>query len=50
MAAFYDRVYYARETCFKFYQFIQASDGEDFQYVVEQFQKKSVSDTGVTAE
>lgn len=30
LAAFYNRVYYQSETCFKFYQFIDAADEEEF--------------------
>jgi len=48
VAAFYDRVYYKHETCFKFYQFIDAEDEEDFNYAIEQFKAKSCYDTGVT--
>ena len=35
---------------FKFYQFIDAEDEEDFNNAIEQFKKKSLYDTGVTAE
>ena len=48
VAAFYDRVYYKHENCFKFYQFIDAEDEEDFNYAIEQFKEKSCYDTGVT--
>ena len=50
MAAFYDRIYYRNENVFKFYQFIDAEDEEDFNYAVKQFKKKSIYDTGITAE
>ena len=50
MAAFYDRIYYRSENVFKFYQFIDAEDEEDFNYAVKQFKKKSIYDTGITAE
>ena len=50
LAAFYDRVYYTHENVFKFYQFINAENEEDFNYAVEQFKKKALYDTGVTAE
>lgn len=50
LAAFYDRVYYKNEKVFKFYQFINAADEADYQYAIEQFQKKSIYDTGVTAQ
>ena len=50
MAAFYDRVYLTTETCFKFYQFINAENEEDFMEAVEYFKSHSLYDTGVTAE
>ncbi|MCR5507174.1 MAG: class B sortase [Lachnospiraceae bacterium] len=51
MSAFYDRVYYTDETdVFKFYDFIDASDKEEFDHNVSQYLKKSIYDTGVTAE
>ena len=49
LAAFYDRVYYKTETCFKFYQFIDAVDEADFNNAVEEFRKKALYDTGVEA-
>lgn len=49
LAAFYDRVYYKTETCFKFYQFIKAADEADFDNAVANFREKSLYDTGVTA-
>lgn len=50
LAAFYDRVYYQNEKVFKFYQFIDAENEEDYRYAIEQFRKKSIYDTGVTAQ
>jgi len=50
ISCFYDRVYLKTENVFKFYQFIDAEDEEDFDYAIEQFKKKSLYDTGVTAE
>lgn len=50
MAAFYDRVYYAREDVFKFYQFIDAADAGEFDEAVATIRKKSLYDTGVTAQ
>ena len=47
-AAFYDRVYYKHETCFKFYQFVDAVDEEDFNNAINEFKKKSCYDTGIT--
>lgn len=50
LAAFYDRVYYADENCFKFYRFIKAADKADFDNAIQNYQEKSLYDTGVTAE
>ncbi|MBQ6999912.1 MAG: class B sortase [Oscillospiraceae bacterium] len=50
ISCFYDRVYLKTENVFKFYKFINAEDEEDFDYAIEQFKKKSLYDTGVTAE
>ncbi len=49
LAAFYDRVYYKTEDVFKFYQFIDAEDQEEYDAAVEQFKGKSLYDTGVEA-
>lgn len=49
LAAFYDRVYYRDEDCFKFYQFIDAEDEADFDNAISNFQSKALYDTGVTA-
>ena len=50
MFAFRDRVYYKHEDVFKFYQFINARDEADFEYAMENYRKKALYDTGVTAE
>lgn len=50
VAAFYDRVYFPEEDCFKFYQFIDAADREEFDTAIAYFKEKSLYDTGVTAE
>lgn len=50
LAAFYDRVYYKYEDCFKFYQFIDAEDEEDFNEAVAYYKEHSEYDTGVTAQ
>ena len=50
LAAFYDRVYLKTDTCFKFYQFIDAADEADFDYAISQFKEKSIYDTGVDAQ
>ena len=50
IAAFYDRVYYKYENCFKFYQFIDAEDEDHYNEAISYFLSHSVYDTGVTAE
>ncbi len=50
MAAFYDRVYYTDEDAFRFYDFIDAADNNDYNKAVSTFIDKSVYDTGVRAE
>lgn len=49
LAAFYDRVYLKKETCFKFYQFIDAADEADYDNAIAQFRDKAIYDTGVEA-
>lgn len=49
LAVFYDRVYYQYETCFKFYQFIDAADEADFNDAIANFKAKALYDTGITA-
>ena len=50
VAAFYDKVYYEHETCFKFYQFINAENEAHFKEAYDYYKKKALYDTGVTAE
>lgn len=50
MAAFYDRVYYTDESAFRFYDFIDAEDKEDYDRSVERLIAKSLYETGVKAE
>lgn len=50
VAAFYDRVYYKYEDCFKFYQFIDAEDGAHFEEAISYFKENAEYDTGITAE
>lgn len=50
MSAFYDRVYYEDEDVFKFYNFIDAVDEEEYADAIKQYLKKSIYDTGATAE
>ena len=49
IAAFYDRVYYKYEDCFKFYQFIDAKDEAHFEEAISYFKENAEYDTGVTA-
>ncbi len=50
IAAFYDRVYYQYEDCFKFYQFINARDKGHFEEAMTYYSENALYDTGVTAE
>lgn len=50
VAAFYDRVYYAEEDCFKFYNVIDLEDPEAYAEAIENFREKSIYDTGVVPE
>ena len=50
LAVFYDQIYRKSDTCFKFYQFIDAEDEEAFDYAISKFKEKSLYDTGVNAE
>lgn len=50
VAAFYDRVYYKYEDCFKFYQFIDAEDEAHFEEAISYFKDNAEYDTGITAE
>lgn len=50
VAAFYDRVYYKYENCFKFYQFIDAEDEDDYNEAISYYKYKAEYDTGVTAQ
>ena len=50
VAAFYDKIYYKTDTCFKFYQFVDAADEAEFNEAYQYYKSNSVYDTGVTAE
>lgn len=50
VSAFYDRVYYKYEDCFKFYQFIDAENEEDFNEAIAYFKDHDLYETGVTPE
>ena len=50
LAAFYDKVYYKTDTCFKFYQFIDAEDAETYREAITYYKEHGLYDTGVTAE
>ena len=48
VAAFYDRVYYSYEDCFKFYNVIELEDEMAYNDAIENYKEKSIYDTGVT--
>ncbi len=50
VSAFYDKVYYQHEKCFKFYQFIDARDEAHFNEATDYYYEHALYDTGVTAE
>ena len=50
MSVFYDRVYYKYEDVFKFYQFIEPKNKNEFNDAMANYKAKSLYDTGVTAE
>jgi len=50
VAAFYDRVYYSHEDCFKFYNVIDLEDETAFNEAISNFKAKAIYDTGVTPE
>lgn len=50
LAALYDRVYQKSDTCFKFYQFVDAENKEAFNEAISYFKEHALYDTGVTAE
>ena len=50
LAVFYDRVYYADEDCFKFYQFIDAENEAEYNEAIAYYQENALYDTGVTAQ
>lgn len=50
IAAFYSQVYYPDEQVFKYYDFFQADNVEDFDCFYSNIKEMSLYDTGVTAE
>lgn len=50
LAAFYDRVYYSDENCFKFYNVIDLNTEEDYRDAISSFKAKSIYDTGLNPE
>ena len=46
-AAFYDKVYLKTDTCFKYYNFIDAKDEAEFNNAMAEFKAKRLYDTGV---
>ena len=47
VAAFYDRVYYTYENCFKFYNVIELEDAQSYDEAIATLKEKSLYDTGV---
>lgn len=50
LAAFYDRIYYKAEKCFKYYEFLDPETEEEFNEGIQYFKSHSLYDTGVDAE
>lgn len=50
VAAFYDRVYKKSDTCFKFYQFIDADSEWKFREAMDYFKENACYETGITAQ
>lgn len=50
LAAFYDRVYAVGETAFRYYQFVDAANEEEYDFAIGKFKDKALYDTGVEAE
>lgn len=50
IAAFYDRVYLKTDTCFKFYQFIDAENEDHFNEAITYFKSHALYDTGIAAQ
>ena len=46
--AFYDRVYYDDEDDFRFYDFLDAGDEDEFDRTIKEFKDKAIYDTGIT--
>lgn len=50
VAAFFDRVYDENDTCFKYYNFIEAVDEDMFYKAIHSYQEKALYDTGVSVQ
>lgn len=50
LAAFYSKVYYTTDTCFKYYQFFDAKTPTEFENYIDGITSLAEYDTGVTAE
>ena len=50
MSAFYDRIYYKDEKDFRFYDFIDTGDADEFDNIMKEFRNRSIYDTGVKAD
>ncbi len=50
LAAFFDHVYDENDTCFKYYNFIEAADEEAFNQAIHSYREKALYDTGVSVQ
>lgn len=50
LAAFFDHVYDENDTCFKYYNFIEAVDEDAFHRALRSYQEKALYDTGVSVQ
>lgn len=50
IAVFFDRVYNQDDTCFKYYNFIDAKDEAEFNDAIQCYREKSLYDTGISAQ
>lgn len=50
MAAFFDEVHHPDDTCFKYYNFIDAENETEFANAVRSYRERSLYDTGISAQ
>ncbi len=50
LAAFFDHVYNKSDTCFKYYNFIEAADTDAFNKAIRIYREKAIYDTGVSVQ